>query len=752
MNKKLISHTTVIITILAIILSIPVLAQEGEGESALSYLYIDGVTVELPETGQTLYENSSENDSTWWLTNSDGVFTLVLENANITRSGVHAKGNLSIIANGNNTISGSVQAPFFSCAIYIEGVLNFSGTGTLSAKVSNTDDGADKNIHYGIASYGISVSSGTLIGIGMDVNSKNARSAGIAAITHNNNYSLINVTGTGTLAGYGGNATIANDSSENNNSKGNSSGISAHDIYVSENGKLVGIAGSVHDEYTDRDNRVNIICSNGISATNLYISDDADVSGIGGDVFGKSLSCCGISVTSECTVIGGNINATGGNTTGEHSSSRGIDGPNKWTINSGNIIVNGGNVAGINSRSYGAHIAGDFIADNCRFTATGGSISGDNSYSYGIEFTRPNYNSHTQLITNSYFIANGGDTESDNSYSYGISCRWLNFDNSVVNGYGGTTTGKTSCSIGFYSNGDSLTLDSRSVINGYGGNTSGEKAHSYGVKISSPYLNINGLGKINGTSGNTEGNKADSIGIRFEGNQIQITDTSLNALGNDATGDSIGLSYSNDLILNQCSINATGRNHGVRSYDIFEHKYEELDFVWYTVFGGKLVIDNSTLVAEALDSDGIAVQIYNVISIENGASIVLPEKGCVQYNEPDKYYTIADLSDTYARKVLIDAEKGIQEENSNNYLLAILLMSAYTDVEVNEGGNVTWEGRRVGWLGSDRTYVITPEDGYRIVDVIFNGESYGPVETLTVTMKKPRNTIQAIFEKCTESE
>lgn len=751
MNKKLISHTAVIITILAIILSIPVFAQEGEGESALSYLYIDGVTVELPETGQTLYENSSENDSTWWLTNSDGVFTLVLENANITRSGVHAKGDLSIIANGNNTISGSVQAPFFSCAIYIEGVLNFSGTGTLSAKVSNNDDGADKNIHFGIASYGISVSSGTLIGIGMDVNSKDSHSTGIIAISHNNDYSFINVTGTGTLDGYGGNVTITEGSSENGNSTGKSRGISAHDIYVSENGKLVGIAGSVHDEYTERDDNMSIICSGGISATNLYISDDADVSGIGGDVFGKSLSCFGISVISECNVNGGKISAIGGNATGEHSSSRGIDVTNKWTINSGNINTIGGNVAGINSRSYGAYIAGDFITDNCRFTATGGNISCYNSYSYGIVFT-PNYNSRKQLITNSYFIANGGDTESDNSYSYGISCRWLNFDNSVVNGYGGKTTGKTSCSIGFYSNGDYLTLDSKSVINGYGGNTSGEKAHSYGVKISSPYLNINGLGKINGTSGNTEGNKADSIGIRIEGNQIQITDASLNAIGNDATGDSIGLSYRNDLILNQCSINATGKNYGVRSYDIFEHKYEELDFVWYTVFGGKLAIDNSTVVAEALDSDGIAVQIYNVISIENGASIVLPEKGCVQYNEPDKYYTIADLSDTYARKVLINAEKGIQEENSTNYLLAILLMSAYTDVEVNEGGNVTWEGRRVGWLGSDRTYVITPDDGYRIVDVIFNGESYGPVETLTVTMKKSRNTIQAIFEKCTESE
>ena len=67
--------------------------------------------------------------------------------------------------------------------------------------------------------------------------------------------------------------------------------------------------------------------------------------------------------------------------------------------------------------------------------------------------------------------------------------------------------------------------------------------------------------------------------------------------------------------------------------------------------------------------------------------------------------------------------------------------------EAGSHGAITPEGEVMVEMGEDITFTITPDSGYKISDVIVDGESIGAEESYTFKSVKEAHTIEAIFEK-----
>lgn len=68
-------------------------------------------------------------------------------------------------------------------------------------------------------------------------------------------------------------------------------------------------------------------------------------------------------------------------------------------------------------------------------------------------------------------------------------------------------------------------------------------------------------------------------------------------------------------------------------------------------------------------------------------------------------------------------------------------------VEAGSHGAITPEGEVMVEMGEDITFTITPDSGYKISDVIVDGESIGAVGSYTFKNVNKAHTIKAVFEK-----
>lgn len=66
-----------------------------------------------------------------------------------------------------------------------------------------------------------------------------------------------------------------------------------------------------------------------------------------------------------------------------------------------------------------------------------------------------------------------------------------------------------------------------------------------------------------------------------------------------------------------------------------------------------------------------------------------------------------------------------------------------------EGGSIEPSGTVAVMEGEDQTFVITPDNGYRVAEVLVDGEDVGAVTSYTFTDVKAAHTIEAIFERLT---
>ena len=67
--------------------------------------------------------------------------------------------------------------------------------------------------------------------------------------------------------------------------------------------------------------------------------------------------------------------------------------------------------------------------------------------------------------------------------------------------------------------------------------------------------------------------------------------------------------------------------------------------------------------------------------------------------------------------------------------------------EAGDGGSISPSGRVRVARGSNKTFTITPDEGYRIADVLVDGKSVGAVSRYTFENVRSDHTIEAIFKK-----
>ncbi len=69
------------------------------------------------------------------------------------------------------------------------------------------------------------------------------------------------------------------------------------------------------------------------------------------------------------------------------------------------------------------------------------------------------------------------------------------------------------------------------------------------------------------------------------------------------------------------------------------------------------------------------------------------------------------------------------------------------DANAGHGGKISPDGKVRVTRGSDKTFAITPIDGYEVSDVMVDGKSVGMVDSYTFKNVKANHTIKAVFEK-----
>ena len=67
--------------------------------------------------------------------------------------------------------------------------------------------------------------------------------------------------------------------------------------------------------------------------------------------------------------------------------------------------------------------------------------------------------------------------------------------------------------------------------------------------------------------------------------------------------------------------------------------------------------------------------------------------------------------------------------------------------EAGEGGSISPSGKVRVDRGDDKTFRITPDDGYEIADVLVDGESVGAVSSYTFENVRANHTIEVVFER-----
>ena len=76
------------------------------------------------------------------------------------------------------------------------------------------------------------------------------------------------------------------------------------------------------------------------------------------------------------------------------------------------------------------------------------------------------------------------------------------------------------------------------------------------------------------------------------------------------------------------------------------------------------------------------------------------------------------------------------------------IIKEYTiTASAGKNGSISPDGEEIVKEGEDITFTITPDKGYKISDVIVDGESIGAEESYTFTNVKENHTIKAVFEK-----
>ena len=115
-----------------------------------------------------------------------------------------------------------------------------------------------------------------------------------------------------------------------------------------------------------------------------------------------------------------------------------------------------------------------------------------------------------------------------------------------------------------------------------------------------------------------------------------------------------------------------------------------------------------------------------------------------EYGEDVIVYVLADMSGKPLTSYYVD-----NTPNTDDLLMMLLLLmkqSYSVTTSANEGGTITADAEKVKFNKSI-TVTVTPDEGFRIADVLVDGKSVGAVSEYTCKNMRKNHTIEAVFER-----
>ncbi|MGN1383987.1 MAG: hypothetical protein ACI4XD_01690 [Clostridia bacterium] len=182
-------------------------------------------------------------------------------------------------------------------------------------------------------------------------------------------------------------------------------------------------------------------------------------------------------------------------------------------------------------------------------------------------------------------------------------------------------------------------------------------------------------------------------------------------------------------------------------------------FVSWTVVKGNVTLDNanSSTTTFVMGNEDVEIKAnYEVntytIEVTSGENGKVSPAGEVNVNYGDnKTFTITPNTGYHIVDVKVDGEsKGAIESysfenvNSNHKLEVTFAINTYTITTSSNSGGIITESATVNY-GDSKTFAITPNTGYHIVDVKVDGESKGAIESYTFENVTKNHTIEAEF-------
>lgn len=144
---------------------------------------------------------------------------------------------------------------------------------------------------------------------------------------------------------------------------------------------------------------------------------------------------------------------------------------------------------------------------------------------------------------------------------------------------------------------------------------------------------------------------------------------------------------------------------------------------------------------------------------KNGTQLTVP---ALQQQQPDGTYTttftVPNTEDTYTFTINVPedtyhlavsaSEQVVVAEHTSSGGGGGGGVTAYTiEATAGSNGSISPSGKTAVVSGEDATFVITPDSGYRVADVLVDGKSVGAVRSYTFENVKANHTISVTFEE-----
>jgi len=149
---------------------------------------------------------------------------------------------------------------------------------------------------------------------------------------------------------------------------------------------------------------------------------------------------------------------------------------------------------------------------------------------------------------------------------------------------------------------------------------------------------------------------------------------------------------------------------------------------------------NTYIITALADEHGSVTPVNQVVNYGDPASVTIT---------PDSGYCLASLIDncTDVTSLVSGNTYIIPSVKENHTIMATFVINTYTvTITAGYGGSITPYGAVIVCYDGTQAFVITPNQGYHIREVLIDGMSIGAVSSYTFTNVTTNHTIEAFFE------